>query len=681
MFCAKLKELKISGECPFSVPVRNAEAEERGDGEEGEESRAQLSEHVANVAPRRKTSRNKVNLHSLGESVRKLVCPEFEKLRTAMSRVMKQQSYSTCPQHSTDVYQLLDKPEHLLDVMKSYSVKTGIPMDSLKLALGSEVFCDCYEEDGHVLRVVGGALHDFLNSFNVLLKQSAQPTADAPRHVCQASVLCLDKDPGLLTVYYFNPHSTTELFFPGIIKAAAHFLYGINVDVKMDSELKEGGALHDNHQPHLLYSIVVRDARSLTPSPMRIHSSGQIPMSLLYSTFPFHILLDQDMAVLQMGDGLRRRLWRGREGQRRPGFEEHFVIVMPEIQADFQGILTMLNTQFILRVKQHGASTAAGYGKHMDLKGQMIFMSELNAVLFLGSPCVDRLEELTGRGLYLSDIPIHNALRDVVLVGEQAKAQDGLKKRLGKAKAALEQAHLALEEEKRKTVELLFTIFPGNVAQRLWQGLPVQAKKFDAVTVLFSDIVGFTAICSRCTPMQVVDMLSALYTRFDRHCGELDVYKVETIGDAYCVAGGLHKDSPTHAVQIALMALKMMELSDEVTTPMGEVIKMRIGVHSGSVLAGVVGVKMPRYCLFGNNVTLANKFESCSLPRKINISPTTYRLLKDCPEFTFIPRSRDDLPPNFPLDIPGICYFLEASSGRTSDTGVNCFPAVMNSVQ
>lgn len=237
-------------------------------------------------------------------------------------------------------------------------------MDSLKLALGSEVFRDCYEEDSHVLRVVGGALHDFLNSFNVLLKQSAPPTADAHRHVCQASVLCLDKDPGLLTVYYFNPHSTTKLFFSGIIQAAAHFLYGINVDVKMDSELKEGGALHDSHQPHLLYSIAVRDARSLTPSPMRTHSSGHIPLSLLYSTFPFHILLDQDMAVLQMGDGLRRRLGRGREGQRRPAFEEHFVIVMPEIQADFQGILTMLNTQFILRVKQHGASTAAaGYGK------------------------------------------------------------------------------------------------------------------------------------------------------------------------------------------------------------------------------------------------------------------------------------------------------------------------------
>lgn len=159
----------------------------------------------------------------------------------------------------------------------------------------------------------------------------------------------------------------------------------------------------------------------------------------------------------------------------------------------------------------------------------MIFMSEMSALLFLGSPCVDKLEELTGRGLYLSDIPIHNALRDVVLVGEQTKAQDGLKKRLGKAKAALEQAHQALEEEKRRTVDLLFTIFPGNVAQHLWQGLPVQAKKFDHVTVLFSDIVGFTAICSRCTPMQVVNMLSELYTRFDHHCGELDVYKVGDI--------------------------------------------------------------------------------------------------------------------------------------------------------
>lgn len=677
MFCAKLKELKISGECPFSSVSLN---EDPGDFEEcTRDSVADVLPISKDVygnkcsgLPQRKTSRTKVNLHTLGDSIRKLACPEFQRLHTALLQMMKQHTLAMkCPTvRYADICQnrSTDKPEHLLEIMKNFSSKTGIEIDALKVCLGEELFKTCYEEDGHILRVVGGALHDFLNSFNVLLKQSTSPmppTSGAPGAcVNEPSVLCLDKDPGLLTVYYFNPHPTTELFFPGVIKAAARLLYSTTVEVLMDPPGAKDSTLQSSPQPSLLYSVVVKDTKSLSPSPLRSTSAGTLPTSVFSTIFPFHLFLDQDLGLLQIGEGLRKRLNR-KDSPRRPAmFQEHFCIIAPQIKCSFQGILTMLNTQFVIRIK-HGTSTKDKTGKPMDLKGQMIYVSESNAILFLGSPCVDKLDDLTGRGLYLSDIPIHNALRDVVLVGEQAKAQDGLKKRLGKAMAALEQAHLALEDEKKRTVDLLFTIFPGTVAQQLWQGQTVQAKKFDHVSMLFSDIVGFTAVCSRCTPMQVVTMLSELYTRFDHHCGELDIYKVETIGDAYCVAGGLHKESKTHAVQIALMALKMMELSDEVTTPTGEPIRMRIGLHSGSILAGVVGVKMPRYCLFGNNVTLANKFESCSVPRKINVSPTTHRLLTDCPEFTFVPRSRQDLPPNFPEDIPGLCYFLEASNQRS----------------
>lgn len=100
------------------------------------------------------------------------------------------------------------------------------------------------------------------------------------------------------------------------------------------------------------------------------------------------------------------------------------------------------------------------------------------------------------------------------------------------SQATLERTHQALEEEKRRTVDLLYSIFPGDVAQKLWQGQPVPARKFDDVTMLFSDIVGFTAVCAQCTPMQVISMLNELYTRFDYQCGILDVYKVSRQKDA-----------------------------------------------------------------------------------------------------------------------------------------------------
>lgn len=101
------------------------------------------------------------------------------------------------------------------------------------------------------------------------------------------------------------------------------------------------------------------------------------------------------------------------------------------------------------------------------------------------------------------------------------------------SQATLERTHQALEEEKRRTVDLLYSIFPGDVAQKLWQGQPVPARKFDDVTMLFSDIVGFTAVCAQCTPMQVISMLNELYTRFDYQCGILDVYKVSRQKDAH----------------------------------------------------------------------------------------------------------------------------------------------------
>ncbi|EHB10264.1 Guanylate cyclase soluble subunit alpha-3 [Heterocephalus glaber] len=659
MFCTKLKDLTITGECPFSLlaPGQAAQesAEEAAGSSESGKAPAPICQdvpekNVQESLPQRKASRSRVYLHTLAESICKLIFPEFERLNLALQRTLANHKIK-------DSRNSLDK-EDFEKMITDQAIAAGVPVEIIKESLGEELFKMCYEEDEHILGVVGGTLKDFLNSCSTLLKQSSHCQEAGPQGGLEAaSILCLDQDPELLHVYYFFPSRSTALLLPGVIKAAARTLYETHVDVSLAPPCAHSDWAASPEQPHLLYSVRVKSARPAL-SPGGPPSSLVIPASLFCKTFPFHFMFDRDLSILQLGNGIRRLMSR-RDVPAKPHFREYFEILTPKINQTFSGIMAMLNMQFVVRVSSSDSSVNRA-SRVMDLKGQMIYIIESSAILFLGSPCVDRLEDFTGRGLYLSDIPIHNALRDVVLIGEQARAQDGLKKRLGKLKATLEQAHHALEEEKKKTVDLLCSIFPSEVAQQLWQGQVVQAKKFSSVTMLFSDIVGFTAICSQCSPLQVITMLNALYTRFDQQCGELDVYKVETIGDAYCVAGGLHRESDTHAVQIALMALKMMELSDEVMSPHGEPIKMRIGLHSGSVFAGVVGVKMPRYCLFGNNVTLANKFESCSVPRKINVSPTTYRLLKDCPGFVFTPRSREELPPNFPSEIPGICHFLDA---------------------
>ncbi|XP_067841524.1 guanylate cyclase soluble subunit alpha-2 [Heptranchias perlo] len=627
----------------------------------------------------RHAPRRRVNLDCLGESIRKLTFPTPQTLQWALQRTLQyferhvisyrelerdQRVSNRCPNADHSVSEEL---EDVSGILQCSANVLGLKFEELQEKFGEELFCICFEENERVLRAVGSTLQDFFGGFDALLEH-ARTSSSKQDGFESPSFLCKDLTDGTLMLHYFYPQKIVGFAMPGLIKAAAQKIYQMEVDVEQVLNVPEKLSSDGTNQSNCLTFIIkVFDnatnmkvlPRGLTNSP----SDLKISITTFCRAFPFHFMFDPSMLILQLGEGLRKQL--KSEAHKVLRFQDCFEIASPKICCTFQRVLSKLATPFVIRAKPDGTGLER-HDKVMEIKGQMIHVPESNSVLFLGSPCVDKLEELMGRGLHLSDIPIHDATRDVILVGEQAKAQDGLKKRMDKLKATLEKAHQDLEEEKKKTVDLLYSIFPGDVAQQLWQGKSVQARKFDNVTMLFSDIVGFTAICAQCTPMQVISMLNELYTRFDYQCGILDVYKVETIGDAYCVAGGLHRKSSSHAKLIALMALKMMELSEEVLTPNGKPIKLRIGIHSGSVLAGVVGVKMPRYCLFGNNVTLASKFESGSQPRHINVSPTTHQLLKGDESFKFTPRSRNDLPENFPKEIHGICYFLEANVSPNS---------------
>uniref|UniRef100_A0AAY4BLW6 Guanylate cyclase n=1 Tax=Denticeps clupeoides TaxID=299321 RepID=A0AAY4BLW6_9TELE len=192
-----------------------------------------------------------------------------------------------------------------------------------------------------------------------------------------------------------------------------------------------------------------------------------------------------------------------------------------------------------------------------------------------------------------------------------------------------------LEIEKQKTEKLLTQMLPPSVAEALKVGCTVEPEYFDSVSLYFSDIVGFTTISANSEPIDVVDLLNDLYTIFDAIIGNHDVYKVETIGDAYMVASGVPMPNGNrHAAEIANMALDI--LSAVGTFKMRHMpdvpVRIRIGLHSGPCVAGVVGLTMPRYCLFGDTVTTASRMESTGMPYRIHVSDSIVKILMELKE-------------------------------------------------
>uniref|UniRef100_A0A8C9TAT1 Guanylate cyclase n=1 Tax=Scleropages formosus TaxID=113540 RepID=A0A8C9TAT1_SCLFO len=189
--------------------------------------------------------------------------------------------------------------------------------------------------------------------------------------------------------------------------------------------------------------------------------------------------------------------------------------------------------------------------------------------------------------------------------------------------------------ERDRADRLNFMLLPGPVVRSLKETGRVEPELFEEVTIYFSDIVGFTTLCQYSTPMEVVDMLNDIYKNFDSILDNHDVYKVETIGDAYMVVSGLpRRNGNRHAVDICRMALDILAFMGtfELQHMPGLPVWIRIGVHSGPCAAGVVGIKMPRYCLFGDTVNTASRMESTGQPLRIHVSQPTIEILQrtDC---------------------------------------------------
>ncbi|XP_050685005.1 receptor-type guanylate cyclase gcy-1 [Leptidea sinapis] len=239
-----------------------------------------------------------------------------------------------------------------------------------------------------------------------------------------------------------------------------------------------------------------------------------------------------------------------------------------------------------------------------------------------------------------------------------------------------------LEYEKELSDSLLYQMLPASVAKQLKQTQQVPAEFFASVTVYFSDIVGFTAIAAVSTPYQVISFLNSVYKLFDERIECYDVYKIETIGDSYMVASGLPvRNGNRHATEIASMALELLEATSKCRLPHrpDQTLCMRSGIHMGPCVAGIVGSKMPRYCLFGDTINTASRMESTGEPMKIQISDDVKRALDRTGLFV---TSRRGL-----IDVKGkgemVTHWLDGRTGPSParpTTSLDCTPSFLERI-
>jgi adenylate cyclase len=266
----------------------------------------------------------------------------------------------------------------------------------------------------------------------------------------------------------------------------------------------------------------------------------------------------------------------------------------------------------------------------MEVLAAMRLDSRLGGVPVIVISAADQIEKAVqcieaGAEDYLPKPPALTLLRARVTTAlEKKRLRDLDRLRFAQLQAEKE----LVELEKEKSEKLLLNILPGAIAGRLKSGEKTIANGHATVSVMFADLCGFTALSRKTNPAQLVEMLNGIFTAFDLIVEKHGVEKIKTIGDCYMMVGGLPTHRDDHAQVVADAALEMVQALDRLNQINGTDLKMRVGIHTGPVVAGVIGKIKFTYDLWGDTVNVASRMESSGLPGMVHLSEQTQEALK-----------------------------------------------------
>jgi len=330
---------------------------------------------------------------------------------------------------------------------------------------------------------------------------------------------------------------------------------------------------------------------------------------------PYHVVFDQEFNIVQVGNSLPNVLKMSEDDLVGQCVTDILEVTKPMGMDWNWNWLNMVEDQaFEVEPIVDSASSL------LKFQTTVVHVSHFPPMaMLLMTPQANNLGDLREMHLTLSDLPVHGAHRDAIFLREHMSAQ---------LNQALRMEKLSKSLEREKT--LLESLLPTHAAEGLRHGKSVEPRMHQQVTMFFSDIVGFTSICDKIYPWDVIQMLNRLYCVMDHLSIKFNLYKVETIGDAYVAASGLPEADPNHAKNVANFALAVQHCMKLVLSPVDNKtpIQLRIGVHTGPCASGIVGMTNPRYCVFGDTVNTTARHESSGVPGMIHMSCQTDKALR-----------------------------------------------------
>ena len=240
------------------------------------------------------------------------------------------------------------------------------------------------------------------------------------------------------------------------------------------------------------------------------------------------------------------------------------------------------------------------------------------------------LDQQNDKSLTVSDNSVTELFaKSFSLLGQELSEQYSvLDQKVRERTLDLEKKSSEIADALQKNEDLLLNILPKSIADRMTGTQSSIAEHFSDASILFADLVGFTKIARATSPEQLVELLGSIFSDFDALTDKLKLEKIKTIGDSYMVAGGVPEPSKTHCDRMAKMAIHMQNYIDQLPAFNGEKIQLRVGIHTGPVIAGVIGTRKFAYDIWGDTVNIASRMESHSLPGKTQVSAAMYQRIK-----------------------------------------------------